>query len=221
MKNLIKLVEDYPMKGKLLLASLLMMSATAAQAWELQYYAGFGMGQGFFTKDADGVERELARRDWPNPEASMKDSTTVWKAYFGAYFTPFLGMQLGYANLGNADVKASANVNPGEEQAFVKDMAESQPDLGKGVQLSVTGRFPISENITVHDWLGVFFWKNESSAILGGKKVTETTKGTNFVLGAAAEYRLNYELGLRVEFERFNQSGDAVNVYGASVAYYF
>ncbi len=208
------------MSRKILLAALL-LSSSVAPAWELQYYAGFGMGQGFYTKDADGVERELARRDWTDPSVTMKDSTTVWKAYWGAYFTPFLGLQMGYANLGNADVKASANVSPGDEQEFVKDMAESQPDLGKGFQLSVTGRFPVSENITVHDWLGVFFWENESSAVLGGKKVTETTKGTNFVLGAAAEYRLNYELGIRVEFERFNQSGDAVNVFGASVAYYF
>ncbi len=209
------------MSKNVLLATALLLSTSVASAWELQYYAGFGMGQGFYSKDADGVERELARRDWTDPSVSMKDSTTIWKAYWGAYFTPFLGLQMGYANLGNADVKASANVSPGDEQAFVKDMAESQPDLGKGFQLSVTGRFPVSESITVHDWLGVFFWENESSAILDGKKVTETTKGTNFVLGAAAEYRLNYELGLRVEFERFNQSGDAVNVLGASVSYYF
>ncbi len=206
---------------KLLIIPALLLATTTVQAWELQYYAGFGMGQGFYTKDAAGVERELARRNWPNPEVTMKDSTTVWKAYVGAYFTPFLGLQAGYANLGNADVNASASVNPGEERAFVKDMAESQPDLGKGFQLSVTGRFPVSENITIHDWLGVFVWENESSATLDGRKVTETTKGTNFVLGAAAEYRLNYELGLRLEFERFNQSGDAVNVFGASVAYYF
>ena len=206
---------------KLSIVAALLLASTSAQAWELQYYAGFGMGQGFYTKDADGVERALARRDWTNPEATMKDSATVWKAYFGAYFTPFLGLQVGYANLGNADVKASANVSPGEEAAFVKDLAASQPDLGKGVQLSVTGRFPVSENITVHDWLGIFIWENESSATLDGRNVTETTSGTNFVLGAAAEYRLNYELGLRVEFERFNQSGDAVNVFGASVAYYF
>jgi hypothetical protein len=216
-----KLVEEYLMTKKLLLTAMLLLLSTTSQAWELQHYAGFGMGQGFYTKDADGVKRELARRDWTDPEVTMKDSTTIWKAYWGAYFTPFLGMQVGYVNLGNADVKASAKVNEGDEQEFVKDMAKSQPDLGKGVQVSVTGRFPVSENITVHDWLGVFFWENESSATIAGRKVVETTKGTNFVLGAAAEYRLNYELGVRLEFERFNQRGDAVNVLGASVAYYF
>ncbi|HFD87241.1 MAG TPA: hypothetical protein ENJ35_06165 [Gammaproteobacteria bacterium] len=216
-----RMVEEYRMTKKLLLVATLMLFSTASQAWELQYYAGFGMGQGFYTKDGPGVAQELGRRGWTNPDVSMKDSTTVWKAYWGTYFTPFLGLQLGYANLGNADVKASAQIAEGEEAEFVKDLAKAQPDLGKGVQLSVTGRFPVSENITVHDWLGVFVWENESSAIFKGKKVTETTKGTNFVLGAAAEYRLNYELGFRLEFERFNQRGDAVNVLGGSVAYYF
>lgn len=209
------------MKGKLLSGVVLLLASASANAWELQYYTGFGVGQGTFTRDADGVERELARRNWTNPQVSMKDTTNTWKAYAGTYFSPYLGLQIGYANLGNADVKATANVNPGDEQQFVKDMAKSQPDLGKGVQVSVAGRFPISENFTVHDWLGVFIWKNESTATIGGEEVTETTTGTNFVLGAAVEYRLNYELGLRLEFERFNQSTDAVNIFGAGLAYYF
>ncbi len=206
---------------RILLATVLLTCSAASQAWELQYYAGFGMGKGFFSKSGSEIETSLQRKDWTDPKASIADSSTVWKAYYGVYFSPYLGAQIGYANLGNTDLKASASVPPGQEEQFAADLASIEPDLGKGAQISIVGRFPVFENFVIHDWLGVFMWKNDTTVTVNDVSVKESTSGSNFVLGAAIEYQLNYELGLRLEIERFNQQGDAVNVLGAGIAYYF
>lgn len=199
---------------------LLSVSSTS-YAWENQYYIGFGMGGGFFSKTGPQIEESLRRQDWQDPVADIASNSTIWKGYMGAYFSPFLGAQIGYVNLGNTDLTASAVVPPGEEAQFAEDLAAIEPDLGKGVQVSVTGRFRIIDNLIFHDWLGVYIWENDSTVTVNDLTVKETSKGTNLFLGAAVEYQLNYELGLRMEVERFNQKGDDVSVLGLGVAYYF
>lgn len=195
--------------------------STASYAWENQYYVGFGMGGGFFSKTSPEIEESLRREDWQDPVAEIGSNSTIWKGYFGAYISPFLGAQIGYVNLGNTDLAVSAVVPSGLEDEFADELAEIEPDLGKGFQASVTGRFLIVENLVFHDWLGVYIWENESTVTVNNLTVQENTSGTNLFLGAALEYQLNYELGMRLEVERFNQKGDAVTVLGLGIAYYF
>lgn len=208
--------------GKRLLLSLVLLAwMPASHAWLTTYHIGFLLGDGQQESTDSDIENALDRGNWPGVKVDFDEASQVSKFYGGFYFTPSFGLQLEYIDLGKVDINATGSVPAGDEQEFANAMLDAQPNSGKGAALSVIGRFPITTNFVVHDWVGVFFWENEIDMNLNNGKFTASNSGVDFAVGVALEYLLSDTVSARIEWERFNQDGDGINIIGAGMTYYF
>lgn len=206
---------------RLLLGLALLVWMPASHAWLTTYHVGFLLGDGSQESTDRDIELALDRGDWPGVNVDFDESSQISKFYGGFYFTPSFGLQLEYIDLGKVNISASGSVPVGDEQEFANAMLDAQPNSGKGVALSVIGRFPISSNFVVQDWVGIFVWENDLNLNLNNRQFSASNSGVDFAVGVALEYLLSDTVTARIEWERFNQDGDGINIFGAGMTYYF
>ena len=128
------------------------------------------------------------------PAASSCDDTdTAWKIYGGLEVNEFISMEVGYADLGEATVTGattgSADVN--------------------GMTIAVVGTYAITPSFTLLGRGGMNILNLEVNETTGGVSTNDGDTDVAWSLGLGAQYNLNKSVGLRVEYERFFNVGDA------------
>lgn len=196
-------------------------AGATVKAADLEYFAGVSFGNLTMEDNAGQVEKKLEAGNGPEASIDLDGASSIVKAYAGAFFSKNIGFRLAYIDLGEADVKIGAGLAAGEEQDFAQQVFDALPNTGTGVALSLQGRFPLTEKLTLHDWGGIFMWDNDVVLNLNNQTISSSRSGTDILLGAALEYQLIDNLGLRLEFERYNQDGSGITMLGLGAAYYF
>jgi len=108
---------------------------------------------------------------------STDRSSTGGKLYGGYSFSPNIGLELGYADLG----KFSSSAGTAK---------------GSGVFLDGVGTIPITQSLSALGRVGVFNGKLDTS--LNGND-----RGTSYKYGAGLQYDFNKQAGVRAEWERY------------------
>lgn len=194
------------MKYKFLATALVAALATPAFATE-GYYVGASGGEED-AKDFDDVCDDLGSIGFVG---SCDETDNGWKIFGGYQFTPNWGLEVFYADLGEAEARGTA------------------PDLGVPVSVSVdaevdgfgasaVGTWPINDKFSVFGKVGFFTWDLNTSlrgtAIDVGvpvlASIDKDDDGTDLTYGIGAQYSFNETFAIRVEWERFDDVGDAV-----------
>ena len=179
-------------KHALVAAALLGSAIASAQAAD--FFAGASVGRSHFHVD-----------DFPGVSIDRND--TGFKVFGGASFTPNLGLEAGYVNLGK--VKASAGSATGSLR-------------GTGFYVDAVGEFPVGGNFSVLAKIGAF--RGEAKAevpTVGSDKDT----GTDFKFGLGGAYAIDKNLSVRAEWERyrfnvFDDKGDT-DLISVGISYKF
>ncbi len=157
-----------------------------------------------FTAHAEGLSigGSIGESRWKGDDIGAvptDKSDSAGKLYGGWGFTPNLGVELGYANLGKFSSSAG-NVK------------------GDGVFVDGVGTLPLGNNFSALGRVGVFNGKLDSS--LAGND-----RGTSYKFGAGVQYDIDKNLGVRGEWERyrFDALGTKANtdLYSVGVNYRF
>jgi len=189
-----------------------------SHAWLTTYHIGFLLGDSDQKVRNSDVSSALNDAGFQNSTLNFDEDSKITKLYGGFFFTPNVGVQLEYIDLGNIDIKAAGFPNTEEQKQEFADVLEGAiPNFGSGVALSMVGRFPIWGNFVIQDWVGIFGWKNEIDV----NGVTGTSDGVDLALGVSLEYLLTDSISARIEWERFNHDGDGINILGAGMTLYF
>lgn len=128
-----------------------------------------------------------------------EENTTVLKAAVGWQFSPYVGIELSYNDLGKF---------PGPSPAYTAF------DL-TGVAAVVTGHLPLSENIALFAKAGQIWWSADSSFFFfsrsGGMNSTRklSFNESDALLGLGGSYELTEQLELELEYNyyQFDFSG--------------
>lgn len=212
---------------RLILVLSLLTLSSVAHAWEREYFAGFSFGNVSLEKNSAEIKNGLAALEepWPAAIVQVGEPGTVTKAYAGAFITKSMGLRLAYVNLGDVNLGVATGVPAGDEEEFANAVIDALPNTGTGVAISVQGRFPISDTLKIHNWVGLFVWESESKLTLGETvrpvSIVRNKSGADFMLGGAIEYVIKDQFGIRLEAERYNQDSDGVTMFGLGAAYYF
>ncbi len=210
---------------ELLMTILLMTLSVGATAGELEYFGGISFGNVTLEKSSSEIEKALEQSTWPGSSVDVGDVGSIVKVFGGVFLSRGLGVRIGWTDLGQADLTVKSGVPAGQEEEFANDALDALPTTGTGLSLAVQGRFPISDHLMVHDWAGLFFWSSDQAISLNASGATVSVKrsntGTDLMLGAALEYLIGDQLGVRIEAERYNQDNDGVTLFGVGAAYYF
>lgn len=110
-------------------------------------------------------------------------SATGGKVYGGYSFTPNIGLELGYADLGKFG-SAAGGVR------------------ADGVFLDAVGTLPLANNFSLLGRVGVFNGELKADTL-------GSDRGTSYKVGLGVQYDINPNVGVRAEWERYNF--DALN----------
>jgi OOP family OmpA-OmpF porin len=172
-------------------AILALGAAGAAQAQSL--YVGGSLGGSYWDVD------EVAG-------VSIDESDFAYKIHFGVELSPYLGVEIGWADLGKARFSGSAS-----------------GDLkGSGAYLDAVGTFPLAEGWGLLGRIGVF--NGKAKGTVSGLGSTSDA-GTDVKFGVGFEWHVTRQAVVRGEWERyrfdvFGERGD-VDLWSVGVNFRF
>jgi OOP family OmpA-OmpF porin len=151
---------------------------------------------------------------------SCDRTDTAWKAFVGYQFTPNIGIEAGYVDMG----KVTANGPFGG--GFVDANAKV-----RGVELVAVGTYPITNQFAVYGKLGAIRSRVSvsSTAVLPGfaGTLSDSARTTDFTFGLGARYFITQNLGARAEWQRYQKVGndrigtDDIDVFSLGLLYAF
>lgn len=161
-----------------------------------------------------GVGAGQASYDVACPATSTcDDSDTAWKIYGGLEINEYIAMEVGYADLGEAQFSGTSS-----------GTAEVN-----GMTMQVIGTLAINPSLSVIGRGGMNFLNLEKNGTIAGTpNNNEGDTDVAWSLGLGAQYNLSKSVGLRAEWERYFKVGDEdttgemdVDLISASVVYTF
>ncbi len=206
------------MLRKTVIAALLVGSGVVASnvmaADASGWYAGASLGSSSIDVDTNEAVAAALAAGFATATATADTSDTAYKLFAGYKVNKNFAVEGGYTDLG----KTSISMTTTGPVASIN--AEAAVTLW---EVNAVGILPINENFSVFGKLG-YHWddaKTTGTGIFGNKDYS----GDDFKLGVGAEYNINKNIGLRLEFERYNKVassvGTDVDVASLGMAYRF
>lgn len=203
------------------LALIVLLATATAPTFAGNVYVVGSVGLSTFDIDKNELDNVLTTVGVTGLSSSLDKRDTGYKVQVGYQFNQNFALEGGYVDLGKASY--SANYTGGSATANVE---------ASGLNVSALGIMPINESFSVFGKLGVIRAKVEENGIAtdtGGSasgSASSTDWKPNFGIGGT--YNINTQLGIRAEYERFNQLGDSdttgeadVDLLSAGVVYKF
>jgi OmpA-OmpF porin, OOP family len=125
-------------------------------------------------------------------EVTLDEQDTFWKAFLGAQFTDWFGLEVGYVDFNRATEQNSSFESDGLSAAAVLSL-------------------PLGPRSALYGKVGQFWW--DAATTTSG--VQTTSDSSDAFWGAGLKFGLSDAIGLRVEYERydvFDIDLDAVSV---------
>jgi len=163
------------------LASALALSAPAA-AQDTGFYAAFHLGQATL-KDFCA--------DVGGPGISCDEKDTSWKILGGYQFNRHLAIELGYTDLGEATVAGPGIGGTLEATAF---------------EVVALGMLPLPDKFSLYGKVGIYRGDTEANGL--GGSASETNTDLTFGIGARFDFTRN--LGVRAEWQKYQDMGGGV-----------
>jgi OOP family OmpA-OmpF porin len=136
-------------------------------------------------------------------ELTGYDQPSSWQLFGGARLSQAFAVEAAYAYLGKF------NLSGGQNTHYTAD----------GFELTLVGRLPLSERISIFGEAGLFAW-NLDVTISGTDLGTED--GINGTYGAGVKFALTPPLDLHLEYQTYANIRDAdINTLSAGLSYGF
>lgn len=188
-----------------LAAAALALPASAQRVDASNAYLGVSLGQAKYGDVCSGLSG-----------FTCDDKDTAFRIFGGYQFTPNLAVELGYADLGSAAFRGTSGgvAITGNEEFTAFDLV--------GV-----ASWPIGTAFYVYGKLGLYHGEVTATAVgtLGGvsSRGSASDSGTDFTFGLGAGFDVSRNVGLRLEWQRYNGFSDADNldVFSLGLLYRF
>lgn len=181
---------------KLVLGTVLLVgSVNQANAADNWYIEGF-VGQA----QVDSSRRDLQPQAGAGFVTSVDDKDTALGVSIGYQWTPYVAIELGYADFGNGTARIEgASLTPEQYHEQVKAVT---PVLADGVMLGL--RFTLLQH---EAWrfevpIGLFRWQADISSTMGNSRLTTELEGTDWYAGVRFSYQFSdsWSVGLGYQY---------------------
>lgn len=170
-----------------LVASLTAGAASTAVAQDVPNWIGVSVGNTKFSNDNNlsGIS-----------PTSTENSDNAWKIYLGIPFNKNLGLELGYAKLGDQYINGLFNSTTATSRA-----------TNTAYLIDLIGNYDFNESFSLLGKLGMHRWGVNDDTYKNGASATNGADGFDFTYGLGMQYNVNKDVGLRMEWERINNMG--------------
>jgi len=174
MKNTLKVV---------LLTSMLPFAASAAEGLT-PWYVGGGLGINDYQQNCD------------NALTCGDDDPYAWDVFGGYLFNEYIGIELGYRDLGNADWTGNDS---------------RKYDVGaSGVSVGIVGFYPLADKWSLSSEVGTYSYLLENDQKFNGNNLSDS--GVALFVGAGVGYNFTDNLKLQAKYRRYeNMDADVLN----------
>ncbi|MDZ7828887.1 MAG: FecR family protein [Halofilum sp. (in: g-proteobacteria)] len=160
------------------------------------------------------------QRDFPGASVSKLESGFGGRVFGGFRLLGLLGVEVGYADLGEID----SAIDPGtaDEAAVAEDALDKHPFTPRGLDVSAIAFAPgdLFGQTRAFARAGVFTWEGEiETTTPSGETFTKDVSGTDPLVGGGVEYRVGPRVHARAEWIRYELDPDPVNYVGAGVVW--
>lgn len=162
-----------------------------------------GGGISFSSSDfsVEGTNEALSELGLTSTSTS-DDSDQGFKFFGGYQFSEYFGAELSYIDTG--DMTANTTIT-----FPFNGTVETQHET-TGVNLSITGRYLLTRDLSVQARVGAFMWDSDTSVNALFPQQTNETKtsddDTDISFGATAAYRLNNNMQVRLDWDHLPTS---------------
>lgn len=184
----------------LALASLATLAAPLAFGQEHPgWYAGASVGRSAATIDDDRIAAGLAAQGLGGVSITDDERSTGYKLFGGYQFTPYLGVEAGFVNLGHFGYRAST-VPPG---TLTGRMGV------RGLNLDIVGTLPLVGRLSAIGRVGATSMRASDSFSATGAvtmpyaSANPSQRTTGLKAGLGLSYALTPSLAVRLEAERY------------------
>ncbi|MFO1318903.1 MAG: outer membrane beta-barrel protein [Burkholderiales bacterium] len=178
------------------LAAFLYLLVSGVQAETQHYfenYYGAGGGLGKVRKYCEPANRPAGF------SGVCDDSNSGFRVFGGYKFNPYLGIELGYTNF----ARGRRDGTPASATGLWK---------GYGVGLSAAAFLPLGDQVELMAKAGIVGWNIQSPNGQLSSSSTIDDRGFSLTAGIGATWFFIPQVGLRLEFERFQNVGDQATV---------
>lgn len=193
-------------------------AARPARADKFGWYAGAGGGWSSFNGNEVDLAPGLASETYTLTK--LDDDSTAWKVFGGYQFNKNWAAELAYTDLGKFSFEADVSAGPfatGTEYGKAKPACWS---------LSAVGILPVGNNFSLLGKAGICRWDDHARVVYPATGTIEPVEstGTDLTFGLGAKYDASRNLGVRAEWERFNNvvhDRSSVDLWSLSLQYSF
>lgn len=178
-----------------LTAGLIAGTTTAALAQDVPNWIGFSVGNTKFSNGSNIVTPGTNNLSGISPQTT-ENSDNAWKIYLGIPFNKNLGLELGYAKLGDQYITGLRS-----------GVAASSRATSTAYLIDLIGNYDINDKFSLLGKAGIHRWGVNDDTTVGGVGATNGADGFDFTYGLGMQYNLNNDVGLRLEWDKVNNMG--------------
>lgn len=198
------------------LATLMLASGSiVAMGRDSGWYVGAALGQSNADIISAGeLKSGLEAAGATGVVTSVDNTDTGWKLFGGYRFNKNIGVEAAYVNLGSLTGNATYATLVGSPLRLSAD--------ADGFLYSVVGTLPVSGAVAVFGKVGIFAWNVDATGTASLVPFNASGDGTDLAYGLGVNWKISKSLGLRTEWERFQDLSDVdVDLLSLGATFHF
>ena len=196
-------------------AVLLVCVCASMPVYAANWYAGFGVGAGRSRDAASNVQNGITTLAGLGISSSATFNTgrAAFNIFGGYQFNRYVAAEIGWIDFGNYNLNGTA-VSGGTS------VAVSETDKISAFTLAAVGTIPINQTFSVFGKAGIAVSQDkESCTISGSTCASASDSATKPMFGIGGEMNASQNVGLRLEYDQYNNIGNSNNEYTAGDFY--
>lgn len=197
----------------LVVGLVLTMSEAFAGDWTLSANIGMANGDANMTS----LNNQIFEKGLDVTASSSDHNRTAWQFLLGYQYTPEVGVEIGYVDLG--EVSTILNGSTTDVDALLNSVSDIHPLTAYGWQLTGTYRFPIEATTSVVFRAGLLDWQSKYKLETTNASHTVTGKGSSGIFGAGIEKDIGQNKKLNFTYSWYDIDGESISVLGVGFTY--
>ena len=195
--------------------ALLVVGNAQAESW----YLGGSFGVVDSDESISHLNGQLSAAGLDASASSVDDKRTGWKLYTGRDLTDYIGVELGYANLGDSNVEIKGNVT--DIDTALNSVTDIHPSTAQGIFAHVKVHIPLATKTRLNLSAGPFLWRAKYTISTTGASKNVDESGNSISLGVGLSQQLTKSIQLRLEGDNFMIDGENILMWTLGAAYQF
>lgn len=171
-----------------------MAPAGALYAVEPGPYLGFGLGRTSYDLSVSDYD------DGNVSNGSVDTSDTGYKIFGGYRFTPNVGVEVYFADLGDTSFRGQASGVTEDHWCFGNVSSEVNVD---GFGAALLGMVPAGRDFNVYGKFGIYSWDLVAHESDSCGRFRDSASDTELMYGLGVSYQFNFQTSVQLEWERY------------------